>query len=161
LSGNPDTVCSSAAVIALGGASPSNGTFSGTGVTGNDFNPATSGIGNKTITYTYADANGCENSATEVITVRVCASIENIAGNLNVSLYPNPAKDMFTVSSDDNLKGSEILVFDVLGNIVAKQLIESNITNVNAAALATGNYIFKIVNKNNKTLVNGKVAIQK
>jgi len=68
---------------------------------------------------------------------------------------------MFTVSSDDNLKGSEILVFDVLGNIVAKQLIESNITNVNAAALATGNYIFKIVNKNNTTLVNGKVAIQK
>jgi hypothetical protein len=161
LSGNPDTVCSSAAVIALGGASPSNGTFSGTGVTGNDFNPATAGIGNKTITYTYADANGCENSATEVITVRVCASIENIAGNFNLSLYPNPAKDMFTVSSDDNLKGSEILVFDVLGNIVAKQLIESNITNVNAAALATGNYIFKIVNKNNTTLVNGKVAIQK
>ncbi len=161
LSGNPDTVCSSAAVIALGGASPNNGTFSGPGVTGNDFNPATAGVGNKTVTYDFTDANGCSSSATEVITVRVCASIENISGNFNVSLYPNPAKDLFTITSDDQLKGAEIIVMDVMGKVVAKQSIESNTTNINASTFATGNYIFKIVNKENKTLVNGKVAIQK
>jgi Secretion system C-terminal sorting domain/PKD domain len=58
-------VCSNAALIPLIG-SPAGGTFSGTGVTGNSFNPA---VGTQTITYTFTDANGCANSAQTTITV--------------------------------------------------------------------------------------------
>ena len=51
---------------------PSGGTFTGTGVTGNMFDPS---VGTQTITYTYTDGNGCTNSDMAVITVTVCTFI--------------------------------------------------------------------------------------
>jgi gliding motility-associated-like protein len=61
-------VCINAAAITLGG-TPAGGTFSGPGVTGNTFNPATAGVGTHTITYVYTNANGCSNTTTTSITV--------------------------------------------------------------------------------------------
>ena len=58
-------VCIDAADITLAG-TPAGGTFSGTGVTGNLFDPS---VGTQTITYSYTDANGCSASATTSITV--------------------------------------------------------------------------------------------
>jgi gliding motility-associated-like protein len=50
--------------------SPSGGVYSGTGITGgNTFNPAVSGPGTFTITYTYTTALGCVNTATQSIVV--------------------------------------------------------------------------------------------
>ena len=62
------TVCLNGSAVALAG-TPAGGTFSGTGVTGNSFNPATAGVGTHTLTYNYTDANACANSATTTITV--------------------------------------------------------------------------------------------
>jgi hypothetical protein len=52
--------------------SPAGGTFSGAGVTGNQFDPAMAGAGNHTVTYSFTDSNGCSNSATTTIVVEVC-----------------------------------------------------------------------------------------
>ncbi len=48
---------------------PSGGTFSGTGVVNNVFNPAIAGLGTHTITYTYSDGNGCTNFSTTTVLV--------------------------------------------------------------------------------------------
>ena len=58
-------VCIDAADVNLTG-SPSGGTFSGTGVLGNLFDPS---VGTQIITYNYTDINGCSNSDTTLITV--------------------------------------------------------------------------------------------
>ncbi|MFQ3576298.1 MAG: hypothetical protein SNJ77_07680, partial [Cytophagales bacterium] len=50
-------------------ASPAGGVFSGNGVSGNQFNPATAGVGNHLITYTFTDANNCSNQSTRLVTV--------------------------------------------------------------------------------------------
>ena len=50
---------------------PAGGVFSGNGITGLDFEPATAGPGNHTITYTYTDGNACV--ATDVQSVNVGA----------------------------------------------------------------------------------------
>ncbi|MBX2950137.1 MAG: gliding motility-associated C-terminal domain-containing protein [Crocinitomicaceae bacterium] len=42
--------------------SPAGGQLSGTGVAGNQFSPATAGVGSYNLTYEYTDGNGCENS---------------------------------------------------------------------------------------------------
>jgi len=63
--GNYTSVCRDAAAIPLVG-SPVGGTFSGTGVTGNNFSPAQ---GTQTVTYTYTDGNGCTNSDNSIITI--------------------------------------------------------------------------------------------
>jgi len=49
--------------------SPSGGTFSGSGVIFNAFNPSLVAAGNHTITYTYTDANGCTASTQQSILV--------------------------------------------------------------------------------------------
>ncbi|MBX2887808.1 MAG: T9SS type A sorting domain-containing protein [Ferruginibacter sp.] len=54
--------------ITLSG-SPSGGTFSGTGISGNSFSPSTAGIGNHSIQYTYTDVYGCTKSAFTTISV--------------------------------------------------------------------------------------------
>lgn len=63
--GTYPVTCSDAADLILIG-SPIGGTFSGTGVSGNNFDPS---VGSQTVTYNYTDANGCSNSATAVITI--------------------------------------------------------------------------------------------
>lgn len=60
--------CQSASPVALSG-TPSGGIYSGPGITGNVFNPATAGLGAKTITYTYTNANGCVGVSSKNTTV--------------------------------------------------------------------------------------------
>lgn len=63
--------CSNGASVGLTG-TPVGGVFSGVGVSGNNFNPS---AGTQTITYTYANANGCVNSATTNITVNTAPTV--------------------------------------------------------------------------------------
>jgi gliding motility-associated-like protein len=48
---------------------PAGGVYSGTGVTGSDFDPSIAGVGTHTITYTYNDLNGCSATASADITL--------------------------------------------------------------------------------------------
>jgi len=61
-------VCANASTFTLTG-TPAGGTFSGTGVANNQFNPATAGAGTHAITYTISDNHGCTNQTTDSITV--------------------------------------------------------------------------------------------
>ncbi len=69
-------VCLSTAPFPLSGGMPAGGTYSGPGVISSTgyFDPAT-GTGSHTITYTYADANGCTNTATGIQTVNALPSV--------------------------------------------------------------------------------------
>jgi hypothetical protein len=50
-------------------ATPSGGDYSGTGVSANQFDASSAGVGTHTITYEYTDGNGCTNTCTFDITV--------------------------------------------------------------------------------------------
>lgn len=64
-----DPMCANSNVYTLTEASPAGGVYSGTGVSGDTFDPAVAGAGTHTITYTYTNAEGCENYATQDIVV--------------------------------------------------------------------------------------------
>ena len=66
---NLSAVCFNTPAYTLSGGTPVGGTYSGTAVSGNEFNPATSGVGNFMITYNYVNANGCAASDTSVVRV--------------------------------------------------------------------------------------------
>lgn len=91
-------VCDTDADVILAG-SPLGGTFSGTGVTGNNFDPS---VGTQTITYDYVDGNGCEATSNTVITVNPSPSAS--AGNYaavcinaaDVSLAGTPSGGTFS-----------------------------------------------------------------
>ncbi len=69
--GTYEPVCDYDAPVTLSG-TPAGGTWSGLGVTGSTFNVQTAGVGMHQLIYSYTDANGCSNSDTTQIEVKVC-----------------------------------------------------------------------------------------
>lgn len=74
---NLGSVCLTAAPFTLTGGTPLGGLYSGPGVSGNVFNPATAGLGTKIITYTYTSTAGCTNADTALLTVITCNTCTN------------------------------------------------------------------------------------
>ncbi len=68
-------ICITASPITLTNAFPSGGTFSGNGVTGNQFDPQIAGGGFTDITYTYTDPNGCVGTAIQTVEVDTLPSV--------------------------------------------------------------------------------------
>jgi gliding motility-associated-like protein len=87
-------------LLALSG-TPAGGTFSGIGVTGTNFNPATAGAGTHTVTYTYT-SGGCTGSATTNIVVNplpvvsINAQANLCANSAAAGLVGNPAGGTFS-----------------------------------------------------------------
>jgi gliding motility-associated-like protein len=96
--GNYPNVCANAALVALTG-TPVGGTFTGTGVTGLNFDPA---VGTQTLTYNYTDGFGCSTSTITTITVVNPAAIN--AGTYspvcvdapNIALVGSPSGGTFS-----------------------------------------------------------------
>ncbi len=95
-------VCQNSGTVNLV-ATPAGGTFTGTNVTGNSFNPTT--IGTFTITYDFTDGNGCTNSASQTITVNPTSPSPAITFNLlpevcinseTINLVATPAGGTFS-----------------------------------------------------------------
>lgn len=80
--GLPTQVCLDGSVSTLTG-TPSGGTFSGPGVSGNSFNPSVAGSGTHTITYSYTDGNFCTNTSTQTVVVDTLPVV-SFSGLLNV-----------------------------------------------------------------------------
>jgi subtilisin-like proprotein convertase family protein len=92
----PDTVCISDPIIPLA-ASPAGGTWSGIGVSGNNFIPPATAIGNYTLTYTYISPAGCPGTATKKIVVKDCPERMILLRDNAVILYPNPNSGRFNI----------------------------------------------------------------
>lgn len=91
------TVCINWTPVTLTGGSPAGGTYSGNAVSGGVFDPAAAGAGMHTITYTYADVNGCSDTAQQLINVDLCTGLSANAEPGAVQLFPNPATSSATL----------------------------------------------------------------
>ncbi len=115
----PKTTCINFTSVALSTGNPSGGTYSGTGVSGNNFNPSSAGIGTHVITYTYTDGNNCVNTDTSSITVSACTGIEPQGWEKSVLISPNPSKGNSTLSLTLNSSCHlNIVLFNLLGEKV-------------------------------------------
>jgi len=83
-------LCESAAVSIISGGLPLGGTYSGPGISGTSFNASVAGPGNHTITYTYADINGCLSSDNNTLTVHTLPVVtyNNIISPVCISASP-------------------------------------------------------------------------
>ncbi|MDR0803408.1 M43 family zinc metalloprotease [Fluviicola sp.] len=142
--GSLPLVCVYDSPIILTQGSPSGGTYSGTGVSGGQFNPSVLGIGSTVITYNYTNPNGCSGSAQTTATVDGCASVGENELNF-ISVYPNPFSGVLTVSSGDiNLSG--IQVFNALGQVVYElNGIQTVKQDLNLSTMAKGIYTLRIL----------------
>lgn len=126
--------------------SPTGGTFTGWGVNGNNFDPASSGAGSFAINYSYTDLNGCVGSSIDSITVDICSGL-NDNETLNLSLYPNPASNILHLNGLQNQ--SLVSIYDVTGKMVLQVEVDKNSNNsINIAALNPGFYQCRIIQNN-------------
>lgn len=93
-------VCEDITAFPLSGGNPAGGTYSGTGVSSGNFDPAN--VGTFTITYDYTDGNGCSNSTSEDITVVSCLGNTEFNNPHDLRCYPNPTGGNFTIAFDIN-----------------------------------------------------------
>ncbi len=121
------------AAVMLTGGMPAGGTYSGSGVTDGNFDPAVAGEGTHTITYTYTDGNGCTASATGDIVVGCEAPVIN-----GVTLVDcgNGVSGDVTLAVDGELNGATTWQWLFLGEVC-----ESEFADVYAVGSeVTGNY---------------------
>jgi hypothetical protein len=133
------TACTTDPSFVLSG-SPSGGTFSGIGVSGNMFSPSVAGVGPHTITYNYTDANGCSASIDAVITVSACVGVDEpfVAAGMNV--FPNPNNGSFTLTinnADYTEISMELITID--GRVIYSDMA-SNVKGVYVKQLDLGTH---------------------
>jgi hypothetical protein len=140
-------VCDTLTNVVLSGGTPLGGTYTGTSVTSNTFNPSV-GIGTYPITYTYTNGSGCSANANQNLTVISCntSDITDLSTQL-IHIYPNPSRDVLFINSEIELFSSFELI-DNQGRIVLSDKLKGNQTSVNLEAIAPGNYYLKIEERN-------------
>lgn len=136
------TQCVNFAPITLSGMPP-GGTYTGTGVSGNQFSPAAAGAGTFLVTYHYTDPNSCSNFDNKTITVSNCTGIEE-ASALAASVYPNPVSDLLTVSLGSAAEHCTIEVYDATGKLVLSSEGNGDTMSVNTSQLTKGLYLLKV-----------------
>lgn len=141
---NYGTVCDNGGNFVLSGGSPAGGTYSGTGVSGTNFNPATAGAGTHNITYTYTDGNGCSNAAVGSVVVAPCSGIDG-NGLENVHIYPNPTTQIVYITGLSNAEHTYSIISTV-GQEIRNGIITGD-GSIDLGVVATGTYYIKIDNK--------------
>jgi hypothetical protein len=140
------TACTTDPIIVLAGGSPSGGTWSGTAVTGSNFNPAVAGVGSFPIVYTYTDVNGCVASATQNIVVSPCVGIAENTASAVISVFPNPASNQLFVSWNSTLAVKQLQLVDATGRVVmTENTTTGNTLELNISELPVGIYNMIIV----------------
>ena len=127
-------------------ATPSGGSFSGTGVTGNTFSPSTAGVGTHQITYSYTDGNGCSASDSVVVQVNAPvnvnfnASMDSIACKIGdaVVLHASPAGGVFSGNAVSDT------LFDPAYASIGFNTVYYNYTDANSCT-ATDSIFIKVV----------------
>jgi len=145
ITGLPATTSSTAPIALIG--NPPGGTFSGTGVVFNGFNPSIAGPGNHTITYNYDDGNGCTATATQDILVFTI--IFNFV-NYGLGTIAPKLVDVnieFQLNEPDNFN---FQIFNVQGQMIYRDKLQFesgyNIENFTVPQLQKGAYVARIFN---------------
>jgi photosystem II stability/assembly factor-like uncharacterized protein len=143
-----DTVCHLDTPVALAAGSPAGGTYTGTGVTNNTFDPVIANAGYNWITYTYTDNNGCADSDSSYIYVEICTGINDITQQNNVQVYPLITTDAVTIDFGKAVSEKRFIsIIDLKGQLLFSDAIyegEKQLK-INVADFSGGGYIIQIV----------------
>jgi hypothetical protein len=136
--------CVSSTTYALTQGSPTGGTYSGTGVTGSNFNASLAGVGSHIITYTYTDVNGCVSSATRTITVNPLPTA-TISGTAMVCKNGTAPNVTFTGANGTAPYTFTYTVSDGITTTTATAVANVSSVNVAAPTSIAGTFTYTLV----------------
>lgn len=139
---NPDTLCVTIGAVSLPSVTPAGGTFSGTGVSGNTFDPSASGAGMFWVYYTYTNTSGCTSMDSVSVTVDLCTGI-NSNSAAPIEIYPNPTSGRLFISAGmtDHVL---VRISEMNGRLVKEEQYSNGNINTDVRDLAPGIYLLHI-----------------
>ncbi len=140
-----DTICNTSGLIPLPIGYPQGGTYSGVGVSGNQFNAGNGVIGIHEIVYTYVDSNNCVNSDSVTIFVENCSSNSfSEASASTIKLFPNPNKGLFQLEGLGN-KMTTIRIYDISGRLQKSIENHSDHVQISMTNFESGIYYLRLI----------------
>jgi hypothetical protein len=136
-------VCLADGPFQLAPGSPAGGTYSGTAVTGNSFDPQTAGIGTHGVMYTFTDSAGCTSSAVDSITVDACMGTNGVSA-FATKVFPNPSAGNFQVNVSRACKAE---LTNSLGQVVETKMLQPGMSSMGDAKLAEGAYTLRLTSE--------------
>jgi hypothetical protein len=74
-------------------------------------------------------------------------STNNFEFSSELSVYPNPSSDVFSINSDTR---DTIVVYDLIGKIIKSETIDLGITKLDLSTYPSGIYLMKVTNDSNQ-----------
>ncbi|MCG2614550.1 GEVED domain-containing protein [Terrimonas sp. NA20] len=141
----PAKICLSDEQVQLS-ATPSGGTWSGTGVSGNVFIPAATAVGSYPLTYRYTNAAGCVSTTRVVAKVEDCPERVRLLRDDAVILYPNPTRGQLNIRINSVLYNNlNMRVYTTSGLLVHNRTLTNlsfgRVVPVDLTMLPAGSYM--------------------
>jgi trimeric autotransporter adhesin len=149
----PARICLSDTLVSLQTlGSPVGGSWSGLGVSGFNFVPSATGVGQYILTYSYTNTVGCTGTATIVAKVEDCPERIRVLSENALLLYPNPNNGRFNIRVNSVLYNYlNMKVFTSSGQLVRNQeltgLVFGREVGFDLTNLPAGVYIVKFYYK--------------
>ena len=87
--------------------------------------------------------------------------VNEIANNIEVSVFPNPASNQLNITSTANLEGHKVVVTDMNGKLVCIRPLGNNTTSIDLTDVASGTYIYRIADKAGRFVKQDRFAVVK
>lgn len=107
---------------------------------------------------TVVTATGCTYTDSMDVLFADCTGLNDLSGNSLYNVYPNPAKEYITLTSQ-KFNAATFVVTDLTGREVLRQEIISTKQNINTSSISNGVYMYSIFDSNN-LFEKGKLLIQ-
>ncbi|MBI2258809.1 MAG: T9SS type A sorting domain-containing protein [Flavobacteriia bacterium] len=168
-------VSKNANAINLSG-TPNGGSFSGVGVSGNQFIPFNAGLGSKTLTYSYTDGNGCTNTAyqsvivydtiacsvSDTLIMDVLLSVNPLTYN-TIKVYPNPGNTTLFINTGNftTMSNYSIRIDNSLGQQVYTTPINQQEYTIDISSWSNyGTYFLHLIDSTGNSVEIKKIILQ-
>lgn len=84
-----------------------------------------------------------------------------LTGKPVVEVFPNPVADLLTIKTGQNKPGNMFGIFDATGRNIKSVPVETETTTINISNLEAGNYYYRLTDKRNAMLADGKFVVAK
>jgi len=108
---------------------------------------------NPTVTTNYTvtgELNSCKSSKVFTQMVNLCLGIEEETVSQSITMYPNPATANLFVRLSTVNSDAEIRIFNMAGQLIKTQTIQSALSNIDLEGIANGLYLVEIQNGSDK-----------
>ena len=140
LTSTVDSTCINGPSLTLTG-TPAGGTYSGSGVTGNVFDPTVAGLGAHIVSYFFTDSTGCAGMDTMTITVNVCVGTNSPVSLDAASLFPNPTAGNLHITLSAS---STVSFYNAIGEIVLCKQLAKGMHILDLSSLPDGVYFARV-----------------